>query len=146
MPEDLTAVLTNPVGGKVGLSWTFAPTDAFLHFVVKRDGVTIGNNSGIYLYNMYCPLLELMTYTVQAVYDEGASVPATVELEWPNPVMFVDPTYIYDEVWVNNQAVQTVTISNLGEGTLSIQLSLIGLDLRRHTCTISLLHCKWRLR
>ena len=119
MPEDLTAVLANAVTGQVNLSWTFAPTDAFINFIVKRDGVTLGTTAG-YTFMDMLPDYGIYNYTVQAVYDEGYSVPAgPVELEWPNPTIFVDPTYIYDEVWVNNQVVQTVTITNTGEGTLA---------------------------
>ncbi len=119
IPEDLTALLVDPITGQASISWTFAPTDAFINFVVKRDGVQIGTTAGN-VFTDYLPTYGTYYYTVQAVYDEGLSVPAgPVELEWPNPTIFVDPTYIYDEVWVNNQAVQTVTISNTGEGTLA---------------------------
>ncbi len=118
-PDDLTAILVNPITGQANLSWTFAPTDAFINFVVKRDGVQIGTTSAN-TFTDFLPGYGTYYYTVQAVYDEGLSVPAgPVELEWPNPTIFVNPTYIYDEVWVNNQAVQTVTISNTGEGTLA---------------------------
>jgi hypothetical protein len=119
MPDDLAATLTNPITGQVAISWTFAPTDAFLNFIVKRDGVTLGTTTGMTFTDML-PTYGVYNYTVQAVYDEGASVPAgPVELEWPNPTIFVDPMYIYDEVWVNQQAVQTITINNTGEGTLA---------------------------
>lgn len=119
MPDDLTAVLTDPIAGTVSLSWTFEPTDEFLNFIVKRDGVTVGTTTANTFMNTL-PTYGVYEYTVQAVYDEGASIPAgPAEVEWPNPTMFVDPTYIYDEVWVNNQAVQTVTISNIGQGTLA---------------------------
>ncbi|MBK9358098.1 MAG: choice-of-anchor J domain-containing protein [Bacteroidales bacterium] len=119
VPEDLTAVLANPITGQVNLSWTFAPTDDFINFIVKRDGVSLGTTAG-YTFTDVLPTYGVYEYTVQAVYDEGQSAPAgPVELEWPNPTIMVDPTYIYDEVWVNNQAVQTVTINNTGEGTLA---------------------------
>jgi hypothetical protein len=119
MPDNLTAVLANAVTGQVNLSWTFAPTDAFINFVVRRDGVVVGTTSATTFINML-PDYGIYNYTVQAVYDEGQSSPAgPVEVEWPNPTMFVNPTYIYDEVWVNHQAVQTVTITNTGEGTLA---------------------------
>jgi hypothetical protein len=119
MPDNLTAVLANAVTGQVNLSWTFAPTDAFINFVVRRDGAVVGTTSGTTFINML-PDYGIYSYTVQAVYDEGQSSPAgPVEVEWPNPTMFVNPLYIYDEVWVNHQAVQTVTITNTGEGTLA---------------------------
>jgi hypothetical protein len=119
VPDNLTAVLANAITGQVNLSWTFAPTDAFINFIVKRDGVAIGTTAAN-VFTDFLPTFGVYNYTVQAVYDEGLSVPAgPVEVEWANPTMFVNPTYIYDEVWVNNQAVQTVTISNTGEGTLA---------------------------
>ncbi len=118
MPEDFTAVLTNPITGQVNLSWTFVPTNDFLNFVIKRDGVTIGTTTANTFTNIL-PGFGTYNYSVQAVFEAGASVPAEAEVEWPNPTMFVDPLYIYDEVWVNQTATQTVTISNTGEGTLA---------------------------
>ena len=120
-PQNLTAVLSNPVTGQVNLSWTIPSTTGLLNFVVKRDGVTVGTTNNLTFTNIL-PTFGTYSYTVQAVYAEGASVPAgPVEVEWPNPTMFVDPLYIYDEVWVNNTAVQTVTIRNTGQGTLAFQ-------------------------
>jgi len=118
-PEDLTAVLTDPIEGLVSLTWSFQPPAGFLNFIVKRDGVTIGTTTGNSMGDDL-PTYGVYQYTVQAVYAAGNSVPAgPVELEWPNPTIMVDPTYIYDEVWVNQTAVQTVTINNTGEGTLA---------------------------
>ncbi|MDD3744839.1 MAG: carboxypeptidase-like regulatory domain-containing protein, partial [Lentimicrobiaceae bacterium] len=119
MPENLTAVLTNPVTGQVNLSWTFNPTDAFLNFAIRRNGVVVGYTANNNYVDML-PTFGTYDYTVQAVYDEGMSSPAgPVQVEWANPTAVVSPLYIYDELWVNSQAVQTVTISNTGEGTLA---------------------------
>ncbi|MFA6950638.1 MAG: GEVED domain-containing protein, partial [Lentimicrobiaceae bacterium] len=118
-PEDLTAVLSNPITGQVNLSWTFTPTEAFVNFVIKRDQAIIGYSTTNTFTNIL-PAFGTYNYTVQAVYEEGSSLPAgPVEVEWPNPTMEVDPLYIYDEVWVDNQVVQTIKISNTGEGTLA---------------------------
>ena len=58
-------------------------------------------------------------YTVQAVYDEGATSPAGPEcIEWPNPAIFVSPDDLEGWVWVNNQVKVYTTISNIGIGTL----------------------------
>ena len=46
IPEDLTVVLANAITGQVNVSWTFVPADAFINFVVKRDGVSVGTTTG----------------------------------------------------------------------------------------------------
>jgi len=121
VPTDLTAVLTNPIQGIVNLGWSFQTAPGFQYFLVKRDGIQITTTTNtsyvddLANYGVY-------SYTVQAVFADGNSAPAgPVVVEWANPTMVVTPTSIYDEVWVNNQAVQTVTISNTGEGTLAFE-------------------------
>ncbi len=119
MPEDLTAMLTNAITGQVGLSWTFVPTDDFVNFIVKRDGVALGTTAGNTFTDML-PAYGTYYYTVQAVYDEGFSVPAgPVELEWPNPILFLDPTSLYNEQYTNSSENVTFRIGNTGEGALA---------------------------
>ena len=110
--------LINDVTGEVGLTWTW-DGDAFQFFMVKRDGVIVGTTTSTnYIdvladYGSFC-------YTVQAVYDEGATSPAGPEcIEWPNPVLFVDPDDLHGWVWQGFTVDVYTTISNLGEGTLA---------------------------
>ncbi|HLN54020.1 MAG TPA: carboxypeptidase regulatory-like domain-containing protein, partial [Lentimicrobium sp.] len=118
-PTDLSAVLTDPFIGSVNLSWSFQPSGDFINFVIKRDNQVVGYSTTTSFTDIL-PGYGLYNYTVQAVFVQGESLPAgPVELEWPNPTIMVDPTYIYDEVWVNHQKTETVTINNTGEGTLS---------------------------
>jgi hypothetical protein len=119
LPTDLTATLTNALTGTVALNWSYVPSGTLINFVVKRDGVQIGTS----LVNSYADILPaygIYSYTVQAVYSEGFSAPAgPVDVEWPNPTMMLDPTSLYDEIWVNHSAVQHLTVNNTGDGTLS---------------------------
>ena len=117
-PTDLTAVLTDDIIGTVQLDWLWAG-DAFQFFIVKRDGMPIGTSTTTQYIDTPLPDYGTYCYTVQSFYDEGYSV-ATEEVcvEWPLPVIFVDPTYHYAEVWVDHQHMWTTTVNNLGVGTL----------------------------
>ncbi|MFA7468915.1 MAG: carboxypeptidase-like regulatory domain-containing protein, partial [Desulfotomaculaceae bacterium] len=75
MPTDLVAILSNPVTGQVSLSWNFNPTDAFLNFAIRRNGVVVGYTANNNYVDML-PTFGIYDYTVQAVYDEGMSAPA----------------------------------------------------------------------
>ena len=117
-PENLEAELINDVTGQVGLTWDWNG-DAFQFFLIKRDGVIVGtttNTSYVDIlpdYGDYC-------YTVQAVYDEGATSPAGPAcIEWPNPVLYVNPDDLHGWVWQGFTVDVYTTISNLGEGTLA---------------------------
>ncbi len=119
IPEDLTAVLANAITGQVNVSWTFVPTDAFINFVVKRDGVSVGTTAGNTFTDML-PAYGVYNYTVQAVYDEGASAPAgPEEVEWANPTLLLNPTSLYNEQYPNTSEGVTFQLSNVGEGTLA---------------------------
>ena len=119
VPTDLTALLTNAITGTVALSWSYVPSGTLINFVVKRDGVQVGT-SLVNSFSDVLPTYGIYNYTVQAVYAEGLSAPAgPAEVEWPNPTMMLDPTFLYDELWVNDSRDQTLTINNTGEGTLS---------------------------
>ncbi|PKO97543.1 MAG: hypothetical protein CVU14_10760, partial [Bacteroidetes bacterium HGW-Bacteroidetes-9] len=75
VPENLTAVLSNPITGQVNLNWTFTPSSGFINFVIRRDGVQVGTTAANTFTNIL-PTYGTYNYTVQAVYDEGQSSPA----------------------------------------------------------------------
>ena len=116
-PDDLVVELVNDLTGEVHVSWTWT-ADALQYFLVKRDGVVIGTTTAMNFtdilpdYGTYC-------YTVQAVYDEGQTVPAGPEcVEWANPTIFIDPPNLEAWVWQNYQVTVYTTIHNIGIGTL----------------------------
>jgi len=118
-PDDLEAELINDVTGEVQLTWTHTPSRAFQYFLIRRDSDIVGTTTNLtYIdllpdYGNYC-------YTVQAVYDEGQTAPAGPEcIEWPNPVLFVDPDNLEGWVWTDHQVTVFTTINNIGIGTLS---------------------------
>jgi hypothetical protein len=116
-PDDLEVVLVDDITGEVSLTWTWEG-DAFQFFMLKRNGAIIGTTTNLY-YTDILPDFGEYCYTVQAVYDEGATSPAGPEcIEWPNPSIFIDPDDLEGWVWVNHQVKVYTTIYNLGVGTL----------------------------
>lgn len=119
VPTDLTALLTNPVTGQVNLSWSFDPGDGFVNFVVKRNGVQVGNTAAN-IYTDMLPGFGTYFYTVQAVYSEGLSAPAgPVEVEWANPTLVLNPTSLYNEQYPETFENVTLRLENTGEGVLT---------------------------
>jgi hypothetical protein len=83
-PDNLEVELVNDVTGTVQLNWTW-DGDAFQFFMIKRNGVIVGTTTNT-SYTDILPDFGNWCYTVQAVYDEGATAPAGPEcIEWPNP-------------------------------------------------------------
>ncbi|MBP6871328.1 MAG: carboxypeptidase regulatory-like domain-containing protein [Bacteroidales bacterium] len=116
-PENLEATLVNDITGQVSLTWTFAG-DVFQFFLIKRDGVIIGTTTNTNYLDIL-PDFGTYCYTVQAVYDEGATSPAGPAcVEWPNPEIFVNPMALEGWVWVDHQVTVYTTITNTGVGTL----------------------------
>lgn len=117
-PENLSTELIDPVNGKVSLNWDWSG-DAFQFFIVKRDGSIIATTTQ----PSFMDILGdhgVFCYTVQAVYNEGSSAPAGPEcVEWPDPVLVVEPDTLESWVWAGFTKCVTTTISNPGEGTLS---------------------------
>ncbi len=117
-PFDLAVEMIDDVAGKVKLTWDWNG-DSFQFFVIRRDGQIIATTTSLsYIdilanHSTYC-------YTVQALYDEGSSAPAGPEcIEWPNPVLKIDPDSLEGWVWTGFTVDVFTTVSNLGEGTLS---------------------------
>ncbi len=117
-PENLEVTLVDDVTGLTHLSWEWAG-DSFQFFLIKRNGQIIGTTTNLY-YNDVLPIYGEYCYTVQAVYDEGATSPAGPEcVEWPNPNIYVNPMSLQAWVWPDHQVKVYTTIYNTGVGTLS---------------------------
>jgi len=98
-PENLEVTLINDVTGQVGLTWEWNG-DSFQFFMIKRNGVIIGTTTATNFIDIL-PDYGEFCYTVQAVYDEGSTSPAGPEcIEWPNPVLYVNPNDLHGWVWV----------------------------------------------
>jgi hypothetical protein len=117
-PENLVLQLIDPVLGKVKLTWDWSG-EGFQFFVIKRDGGIIATTTS----RNYVDILPghgTFCYTVQAFYSEGITSPTGPEcIEWPNPVLNVDPVDLEGWVWTGYSVDVFTTISNTGEGTLS---------------------------
>ncbi|MBV2247428.1 MAG: carboxypeptidase-like regulatory domain-containing protein, partial [Lentimicrobium sp.] len=119
VPENLEAVLSNPVAGTVTLSWDFVSGGSFQYFLIKRNGVQVGTTMNM-TYTDALPVYGVYSYTVQAAYAEGNSAPAgPVTIEWANPTLVLNPTSLYNEQYPNSSEPVNLRISNTGEGTLS---------------------------
>lgn len=117
-PENFIAELDDAVTGKVDLSWDWNG-DAFQFFLIKRDGSIIATTTS-QGYTDLLPDYGYYCYTVQAVYNEGLTSPAGPEcVEWPNPVLAVDPAELEGSVWPDYKVDVFTTVSNSGEGTLA---------------------------
>ncbi len=117
-PENLVVELEDDITGQVELSWDWNG-EAFQFFVIKRDGMVIATTAS----QTYTDILNdhgLFCYTVQAVYNEGITSPAGPEcIEWPDPVLHIDPDDLQGRVWPGFTVDVFTTINNLGEGTLT---------------------------
>jgi hypothetical protein len=118
-PADLTAVLGDPINGVVNLSWSFQTTPGLQYFLIRRDGVQVGTTTNMTFANTL-PAYGVYSYTVQAVFADGNSVPAgPVSIEWSNPVLALDPTSLYNEQYPMTSENVSFRIYNNGEGTLA---------------------------
>jgi hypothetical protein len=117
-PENLAVELIDDIAGKVGITWDWNG-DSFQFFIIKRDGVIVGTTSG-QIYSDILPGHGTFCFTVQAVYDEGVSSPAGPGcVEWPDPVLIVNPDSLEAWVWTGFQEDVHTTVSNSGQGTLA---------------------------
>ncbi len=117
-PENLIVELDDAVTGKVAVSWDWNG-EAFQFFLVKRDGSIIATTTS-QTYTDLLPDNGYYCYTVQAVYNEGLTSPEGPEcVEWPDPVLRVNPDELEGWVWTDYSVDVFTTVSNVGEGTLS---------------------------
>jgi hypothetical protein len=135
-PENVNVELDDPVSGKVDISWDW-PGDAFQFFLIKRDGSIIATSTSLN-YKDILPDNGYFCYSVQAVYGEGLSVPAGPAcIEWPAPVLGVNPDDLEGSVWSGYSVDVFTTITNSGEGTLSYSFpEFAARDLLNHPETI----------
>ncbi|MGE5383143.1 MAG: carboxypeptidase regulatory-like domain-containing protein, partial [Omnitrophica WOR_2 bacterium] len=118
-PTDFTVTLSNPVTGVASLDWNFTTVPSFQYFVVKRNGVQVATTTqSNYTDNL--PAYGVYSYTVQAVFADGNSIPAgPVTIEWANPTLVLTPASLYNEQYTNSSENVTFRIENTGEGTLA---------------------------
>ncbi len=119
--ENLEVNLTNDITGQVTLTWSHNIQANFLYFRINRNSVPIGTSQTTSFVNML-PNYGNFCYTVQAVYQQGASVPAGPEcIEWANPTLTLVDVPCYDELWPDSYGGDSFTIRNTGTGTMSFE-------------------------
>ncbi len=119
--SDLNVDLTNDVTGQVTMSWTHAIQSNFLYFRINRNSVPIGTSATASYVDML-PNYGNFCYTVQAVYNQGASAPAGPEcIEWANPTLTLVDVPLYDELWPESYGGDSFTIRNTGTGTMAFE-------------------------
>jgi hypothetical protein len=120
-PTNLNGTL-NQLTGAVNLTWSFVPSGTLINFIVKRNGVTIGTPTVTHLADVL-PTYGVYDYTVQAVYAEGATAPATTSVEWANPTLTFAPASLHSTNYTYAHPgylkTQTLTINNTGLGLMS---------------------------
>ena len=114
--ETFTAEIINQVTGKVSLDWSAVTRDVtFLHYLIRRDNELIGTTT-FTSYIDFLPDYGTYCYEVQAVYEEGNSVPAGPEcVEWYIPSILVDPLALSDTVWEGEMVtLDELSVKNVG--------------------------------
>lgn len=111
------AEITDMVAGTVEMTWEHSKARAFKHFQITRNGVNV-NTTTEATYTETLPEFGTYTYTVQAIYDEGASQKAEATVVWEFPAMEVAPTELTTTLWPEDTTMMHMTISNDGEGVL----------------------------
>jgi len=82
MVSNLTVGLVNDLIGEVLVNWDCDVNRALQYFAVNRDGFLVGTTTET-IFTDTLPDYGIYCYTVQAVYDEGQTVPTGPEcLEW----------------------------------------------------------------
>jgi hypothetical protein len=119
--SNLTGNLTNQFTGAVTLDWECTPGTGFLYYTVKRNGTQIAIVPSALTYNDVLPTYGSYTYEVAAIYTDGATAPASVVVEWPNPNMTWTPASLIATVWSGTSKAVPFSIGNTGQGTLSYQ-------------------------
>ena len=124
-PKNLSITLADPVSGRIDLSWSWQG-DAFLFFLVRRDGSIIATTTS-QSYTDILPDYGEYCYTVQAVYHEGSTTPAGPAcIEWPNPHIGLNPENLEGWVWPGYTVDVFTTITNQGEGTLAFSFPVFA--------------------
>ncbi len=118
---NLDGTLTNQMTGAVNLTWECTPGTGFLYYTVKRNGTQIAIVPTATTYNDMLPTFGTYDYCVDAVYTAGATAPACVVVEWPNPTMTWSPAALAATVWTGTSKQVTLDINNTGLGTLAYE-------------------------
>jgi len=118
-PQNLVATLVDMLTGEVSLTWDAVSPTGLLNYIIKRDGVQIATTTT----NAYTDMLPdygTYSYIVLAVYSEGTGAPsAPAVVEWPNPILTLNPASLSATVWTNTSKEVNLTVGNDGEGTLA---------------------------
>ncbi len=119
--ENLEVNLTNEITGQVTLTWSHNVQANFLYYRINRNSVPVGTSQTTNFVDML-PNYGNFCYTVQAVYQQGASVPGGPEcIEWSNPTLVLQDVPCYDALWPDSYGGDSFTIRNTGTGTMSFE-------------------------
>ncbi len=118
VPENLQVTLTSNVTGSVFIEWDW-PGDALQSFLIRRDGVLVATTLATEFTDIL-PVFGRYCFTVQAVYDEGFTVPAgPVCVDWLFPELSADPEELEGWVWQDFTTNVFTSLVNDGAGILS---------------------------
>jgi hypothetical protein len=121
-PKDLVGVVTFETGA-VDLSWTYETGENFLHFNIYRDGEFL-TTSDETSYTDMLPDYGFYNYQVTAAYTEDMESGASgTEVQWGDAHISVAPSSLFENLVVNTQSTQYITVINTGQLDLDYSIS-----------------------
>ncbi|RLD54865.1 MAG: hypothetical protein DRJ05_13925, partial [Bacteroidetes bacterium] len=121
-PNNLTAVLTFETGA-VDLSWTYEVGENFLYFNLYRDDEFLTTTEET-TYTDMLPGYGVHSYAVTAFYTEDMESGATTtSLQWGDAHISVSPTSLFENLAINEQSTQYLTVINTGQLDLDYTIS-----------------------
>ncbi len=121
-PSDLNAIVTFETGA-VDLTWLYETGENFLHFNVYRDGEFIAETADV-TYTDQLPDYGDFSYQVSAFYTEDMESGAvSTAVRWGDPHISVSPTSLFENLVINTQSTQYLTVINTGQLDLDYSIS-----------------------
>jgi len=112
-PDNLTGTITFETG-QVNLVWSFETVAGFEYFVVYRDNVEIGTSTNPSFTDLL-PDYGIFKYLVTAMHSSGESAAASVNVQWGNAQVAVNPAALNQSLQPGGTATRQITIENTGQ-------------------------------
>ena len=122
-PSGLMAAVTFETGIS-GLEWTYTEAPLFSHFIIYRQGDSIGMSTAMN-YNDQLPDYGIYNYTVTAKYSDGSESSGTsASVQWGDAQINVNPLSIQEILLPETSVTDYVTISNIGQLEMNYSISM----------------------
>lgn len=122
-PKDLTASVTFETG-ITALAWTFVEAPLFSHFIIYREGDSVGMVIDT-VYDDQLPDYGVFNYQVTARYTDGNESSATsASVQWGDAQIGVSPSELEETLMPDSSVTRMVTISNIGQLEMNYSISM----------------------